>query len=140
MTTRFAALCALAVLALSACAPLAVGGEWSSAAPVQRDGWTITTSSLRFDPSGSVRIEVTAVPTALGTCGRNAGAMNAQWFVNAAGQTVVHDGICDSPTVMCAEGTVQPCTAAGALALVYNERSGALVSVDGRVVLTRAAR
>lgn len=139
MTSRFAALCALVVLALGACAPLAVGGEWSTATPVQRNGWTITTSSLRFDASGSVVIAVTARPGQT-SCAAAPGTVSAQWFINSIGRTVVKNAVCTSQPVDCEGRPRDTCDAAASLATVYVERGDALVSEDGQVVLTRAAR
>lgn len=135
MTLR-SALVALAALALVGCAPLAVGGEWRTGAPVQREGWTISNASLRFDASGSVEVTVSAAPSA-GGCAPAVGTMRAKWFVNANGQTVAHDGACTSEPVQCGASQAYPCRAAGALVTIYNDRGGALVSADGAVVLTR---
>lgn len=138
MTTRFAALCAIAALALGACAPLAVGGEWSTAGPITRNGWTITTNSLRFDASGSVAISVTARPGQT-SCAAAIGTVRAEWFVNAAGRTVVKNAVCTSQPADCEGRPRDTCDAAASLATIYLERGDALVSEDGQIVLTRAA-
>lgn len=141
MTTRFAALCAIAALALGACAPLAVGGEWSTATPITREGWLVAQPSLRFDPSGSVVISATVRPAqASSSCVAARGTLTGRWFVNARGQTVVsapETACLDHPTTTCDGAVMNPCAGAATLVTIYNDRGDALVSSDGQVVLTR---
>ena len=144
MTTRFAAICALAVLALGACAPLAVGGECSTATPITREGWLVSSPSARFDASGSVIISATVRPAQTSSsCVAARGTIVAAWFINSRGQTVVHapETACAShPTTTCDGAVMNPCAGAATLVTVYNDRGDALVSSDGQIVLTRAAR
>ena len=138
MTLR-SALVALAALALADCAPLAVGGEWRTGAPLQREGWTISNASLRFDASGSIEISARVAPAA-GGCALMLGSLTARWFVNAAGQTVVAAGetaCAGHATFDCGGRQLNPCHGAAGLVTVYVDRGGALVSADGAIVRTR---